>query len=729
MEKFWQKCKALWATLTNNRISAKNTQASDVQRMQKNITRQAALTVLTVVLTVVILFAMVSAWYTNIAQTSGLTFQAEAWGFKGDITIDNVAIMAAPGDEGIIDLTVENESASVSAVSVTVSKNGMVEDMRKRLFFYVDSRMSRNDETLDRVYLNRFEGYTYNVFDNSNLTLTSDYSNAPVIKWEWVYDVLGYYVLGKPLETVVGEETVPQMDVEEYLRPIVYDFDKATTNVNTEGEKIQIEITTVDGEQTPMEFLNALSKKDGYAGEIKVNAKPVAGNYYEVSVDENGYGVYAYLCSYSDIQLATQYDSELGELAYQKDNGATLEETQEALLRHNVTISISAQKDNESKVEVNSITSLQAAIAAGEANVIQLTDDVVITGTETITIPANKQMMLDLNGKTLTNVDGKAIIVKEGASLTLANGSLVQSTENLPEKPTTTYGVQAIGAEVVMSQMNVSGFVYGIYVGDNTKGNELDSRVYIKNSKIEVETCAAFISGNGLVSEQKSLLIIEDSMLSSYNITVCGNGDVSGNGRWGTDIQVLNSTILGLKKDDGSIHGAGIYQPQKDSTLTVIDSYVEGVNGITLKGGSVKIHDSVIMGAGEYKEAAFTASGFTNTGDALYLETKYEYEMSAVITGDKTYLGHRDVKSYCVQVYESNAPFVKVELYGGNYDDANKDDLIDKFLAEGYAKTTGTFQLKDPVNNENTQLVSCHKVVLKPQQEEASEEQANEATE
>ena len=106
MEKFLQKCKALWAMLTNNRISAKTSEMSNVQRMQKNIARQAALTVLTVVLTVVILFAMVSAWYTNIAQTSGLTFEAEAWGFKGDITIDNEAIMAAPGDEGIIDLTV-----------------------------------------------------------------------------------------------------------------------------------------------------------------------------------------------------------------------------------------------------------------------------------------------------------------------------------------------------------------------------------------------------------------------------------------------------------------------------------------------------------------------------------------------------------------------------------------------------------------------------------------------
>ena len=733
MEKFLQKCKALWAILTNNRISAKNSETSDMQRMQKNIARQAALTILTVVLTVVILFAMVSAWYTNIAQTSGLTFEAEAWGFKGDITVDNEAIMAAPGDEGIIDLTVENESDSVSALSVTVSKNGMVEEMQKRLFFYVDSRMNRNSETLDRVYLNRFEGYTYNVFNNSNLSLTSDYSNAPVIKWEWVYDVLGYYVLGKPVETLDGEETVKQMHVEEYLRPIVYDFDKATTNINTEGEKIQIEITTVDGKQTPAEFLTAFSKKDGYKGQIDAKKDHAFGNYYKVSVDANGYGVYAYLCNYADIQLENQYDSQLGELAYQKSKGATLDETQEAMLRHNVTVSISAQKDNESMVEVNSITSLKEALSNSETNVIKLTSDVTVTAGETLSIPKNTQMMIDLNGKTLTNVDGKAIVVNEGASLTLANGTLKQDTA----KTSGSQGVNVIGAELVMSQMNVEGFYIGVYVGDNTKGNELDSRVYIKNTTIKADTCATFISGNGLVSQQKSLLIVEDSKLYSYSSTICGNGDVSGNGRWGTDIQVIRSEVWGLKTEDGKTHGGGIYQPQKDSTLTVTDSYVEGNNGITLKGGSLKIHNSIIIGAGAYQEAKFTTSGYTDTGDAVYVETKYEYEMNVTITGNETYLGHKDAKSYCIQVYEPNAPFVKVELYGGNYDSANDQEEINNFLAQGYAAKTSTFQWKAP-DADQFQTTNCYKVVLKPEQttEPAQtqatvpvEEQTNEATE
>ena len=70
----------------------------ELNKIQKNIYRQAALAGLTVVLTIVILFAMTSAWYTNIVQTSGLVFEAEPWGFDGTITVENDPIQAAPGD-------------------------------------------------------------------------------------------------------------------------------------------------------------------------------------------------------------------------------------------------------------------------------------------------------------------------------------------------------------------------------------------------------------------------------------------------------------------------------------------------------------------------------------------------------------------------------------------------------------------------------------------------------
>ncbi|MDO4651150.1 MAG: hypothetical protein Q4B26_21125, partial [Eubacteriales bacterium] len=169
---------------------------ADLQVVQKNITRQAILAGLTVVLTIVILFAMTSAWYTNIVQTSGLVFEAESWGFDGEIKVGNdpdKPIMASPGEQGLVPVVVNNKSDSISAISINVSKNTMDEEMKKRLYLYVDTHMNRDGETMERVYLNNYESYTYTVFSKSNLTLTEEVSNAPQLKWQWVYDVLGYY--------------------------------------------------------------------------------------------------------------------------------------------------------------------------------------------------------------------------------------------------------------------------------------------------------------------------------------------------------------------------------------------------------------------------------------------------------------------------------------------------------------------------------------------------------
>ena len=153
-------------------------------QVQKNIYRQASLALLTVVLTIVILFAMTSAWYTNIVQTSGLFFEAESWGFEGEINVSRDNILASPGDDGLVHLEVQNGSDQIAAISVNISKDSMEEKMQKRMFFYVDEPMVRNDETMSRVYINELESYTYTLFHSGKLTLTDKIHNAPQLKWQ-----------------------------------------------------------------------------------------------------------------------------------------------------------------------------------------------------------------------------------------------------------------------------------------------------------------------------------------------------------------------------------------------------------------------------------------------------------------------------------------------------------------------------------------------------------------
>lgn len=679
--------------------SAGSPASAELNKAKKNITRQAMLAGLTVVLTIVILFAMTSAWYTNIVQTSGLMFQAEPWGFDGEIIVDETPIMAAPGDDGLVRLQVQNKSDSISAISVNVSKTGMGEEMKKRLFFYVDTHLNRNGETMERVYLNAYEGYTYTVFDQGWLTLTDTVSNAPQIKWEWVYDVLGYYVLAQrdTVEKDDGTE-VDIMTVKEYLRPIEYDFDEATTVFgNDKDGNLTIDIKTVDGTIDLDTFLVQLSLKDGYEGSIDVKQKYNDG-YYPVDVDENGYGVYAFLCNYGQIQLHTKWDTDLGQFAYNyaKNPDAYAPETVKERLQHVATLTISAQKNETSVVNVSTLDGLKNALVGSDADVIQLSSDITIPAGTTLTIPADARVMVDLNNKSIKNGNGAnvpAIEAKPGSSLTLTNGTVAYEGTATGK----VIGVQTTGAEVIMSNVSMTGFNYGINVVDQAADNQLDSRVHLKACTVDSPVYAVFISGNGTNSEQKSQLIIEDSTLRSDTIVITGSGnDIQS----GTDIQIINSKIYNNVNADGNDNviaenikvGAAIYHPQKNSTLTISNSTIVGYTGIALKGGTANIVDSKIHGNGDFTEPEANGSGFTDTGDAIYIETTYGNEIGLFISGEKTSVTHRDDETQCLRVFREHTTNVMVQIEGGTFDDT----LDSAYIKEGYKQDSDNAVVAKP---------------------------------
>lgn len=655
--------------------------ATDLEKVQKNITRQALLAGLTVVLTIVILFAMTSAWYTNIVQTSGLVFEAESWGFDGEITVNEEAIEAAPGDEGLVQLTVQNTSTNVSAISVNVNKLGMREEMQQRLFFYVDTQMNRDGETMERVYLNNQEGYTYTVFSNGTLTLTEKASNAPQLKWQWVYDVLGYYVLAQPQYDADGNFS--RMSVKEYLRPIEYDYDEATLVMDEdENKNPTMRITTVDGTTTPENFLKELSLKDGYDGTVDINGKTDDG-YYPVDVDKDGYGVYAYLCTYGQIENATVFDTMLGDLAYQKNVKKAELGEKEALLRHTATLNISAQKNESTAVNVTTLSALQNAITEYKADVIQLSDSITIPSGGSLTIPKDTRVMVDLNGHTITSASDKAIVGEPGSSLTLLKGDLTG-----PGGDST--AISMVGAEVVMNGVNVSGFRYGVYPKDHTEGNALDSRIHMVDCTVEADWYAVYINGNGDQSNQKTQLIIQNSTLAGGGYAITGSGNAN---RAGTDIQILDSTIIQgtIAEPDTVGTGAAIFQPQKNSTLYIYKSTVTGYTAIALKGGLLDIEDSTIRGVGAEPVTPEKASGsgFVDTADAVYIEANYGYEIGLQISGDSTLTS---TNAQSLRVFPADATNVSVKIYSGEFDQAQPPE----YIAEGSTQSGSTVTVQNP---------------------------------
>lgn len=647
-----------------NKVSASGAANQALKRYRKRIYWQAGLALLTVILTITIVFAMTAAWYTNIVQTSGLVFEAEAWGFDGEVIVNTEPIQAAPGDEGVIHLEVKNNSENISALSVNISKARMADpEMQKRLYFYVDTQLTREGETMNRVYLNNQDSYTYTIFNKGNLTLTENMHNDAQLKWQWVYDVLGYYVLGKP-----GENGA--MTIVEYLRPIEYNYDDATTTFESYQEEegkdpvLTMALKTVDGITTVSEFLHELSKTDGYPGEISLDAKPNNG-YYPVEVDADGYGVYAYLCNYSEIMMATQYDTKLG-----NDAAKAAADPEDAILpkTYEVKLTISAQKSKMDIVPVSSLAALETAIEAGFGDVIQLTSNVTIGDGKTLTIPAGSRVMLDLNGNTIISESAStpAITAQPGSALTVVNGDLTGTDSKAT-------AIDAVGAEITLSNVNITDFKRGLSVSDSEIKNTgaLDSKIRMVGCKIDATESGVFVSGNGTDSEQTTQLVIENCQIHGNTYGISSNGTVSDDGgRWGTDIQVIGSTISS-SPDKAS---AGIYHPQKDSTLTVYNSRITGYTAMAIKGGHVKIVSSEIIGKGPaFEPTEFGNSGFIDTGDGVYIETNYGYEITLEISEDKS-LPESDRKTVLnsdyacsLRVFDATAPNVSVKIHAGTF--------------------------------------------------------------
>ena len=665
------------------KTTKKTSGSAALQRVKRNVVWQAGLAVVTVVLTIVIVFAMTSAWYTNIVQTSGLTFEVEEWGFDGKITVYEDPVSAAPGDEGIVHLEVENTSDSISAVSVSVSKGRMNEyrEMQKRIYFYVDTQFARNGETMERVYLNSMDSYTYTLFSQGKLTLTEQTHNDALLKWQWVYDMLGYYVLGNYDQ---GTDTFTEL---EYLRPVEYDYDEATfeyvttqtpdpVNAGQTIESVTVELKTVDGETTVEQFLQELSKTDGYKNDIDYE-NSVADGYYPVDVDTNGYGVYVYLCSYAEIEMATQYDTQMGMAAKEPTN----------LAAYQAQLTVSARKNDDNIITVSTLQGLNTAMELANGAVVQLTEDVTLTEGQQIVLPADSRVMLDLNGKKITcGWNGTAIKAAPGCALTLTNGTIHGNGGQ---------ALETTGAEVTMHRVTVTGMSCAIMVKDHAEMiqnnektvNTMDSRIRLVDCNLSADKNVMRIYGNGVASAQKSQVIVEDSKLEANQIVISGGGNPT---EWGTDIQIIHSELI----SNPNMVYAAIYHPQRESTLTIYDSTLSGYTGVAIKGGQVSIIASTITGTGHATvgDPVPSGSGWYDTGDAVYIEANYGNDIVLEIRdaevekeGKQEFRASKleSTNNLSLRVFPTNAPNVTVRIYGGEF----KEEQPEKFIATGYAQT------------------------------------------
>lgn len=573
----------------------------------------------------VLLYSLTTAWYTNVAETTELVFETESWGFEGQVKALDTGLLLAPGQSACAALSVTNDGEQINQITVTVDKSSMSEELQKRIYFYVPAAAKESDKTADRVYLSTYGGYSYRVMPKSTLLLTADSAADAPVRCEWVYDVLGYYVYGT-LDTkgqlITGREGV---EAPVYIRPVEYDYDTAIFQDD--------KLLTV-GEIKVEDFVKELLAADGYKN---ADTTTKVGDYYAVNTtgtsETEQTGLWLYLCTQTEIEKATVLDTRIGTYRYlleQKDeqgNSIALiaDQTEKygdvatLLDGAKATIQIAGQNLRTSIADVTAVENLTAALKQGKS--VRLAGDMTLE--EAVTIPADKDVIIDLNGKQLTTaVVGQPVLKgTPGSSITVLNGTIDGGSRDT--------AVQLVGSSAAFSGVTIQG---RLLIEDNNKSNEDGTVSVVRLSNCTLKTVGdeqvgVHVFGNGAASSSRTVLLVEDCTIESTFAGILGNGS---DDCYGTDIQVLNSTVKGKY--------AGIYQPQRGSRLLVQNSTVEGMTGIAVKGGTVTIQNCIVNGTAEKgflpteDQVKASRNGWLDTGAGVYVEANYDWADEITLT-------------------------------------------------------------------------------------------------
>ena len=306
------------------------------------------------------------------------------------------------------------------------------------------------------------------------------------------------------------------------------------------------------------------------------------------------------------------------------------------------TVVFTAVNIPSQKQEVTTPDELQTALADADTDVVTLRGEMTLS--EPLELTGETRKVIDLNGYALNS---SGVSVTDGANLTVMNGTL--TAENTNTAFTTS------GGDLVLSGVTAAGFARLIENNEALGQSSTPSTIRITNCTADTSNVTVMIRGIGVEAEGSTKLIIEGSRLTSGYIAISGNGNLESGG---TEIVISNSVIDG--------YYSALYQPQQRANTTIVDSTLTGWTGIAVKGGSVTIENSTIRGIGAYNEAKNALSGFTDTGDGVYVEAGYNCSATVIIKGSETVVN--SVYGYAVQLFgvENMGPG-RVVIHNGNF--------------------------------------------------------------
>ena len=470
---------------------------NNLTELQKKLYLKVSSAIAVFMLTVVLLFTITAAWYNNIVEVEELKFEVDSWGVDGTIMLDDeVLIHIAPGDSDSIPFKVDNNADRLVNLQFNAYKKYLPDFMQQRFYFYVDDEVVVNNEKLDRVYIHDDNAYYYTLLGGQTVDNTGDIHSEAEFKWEWVYDLLGYYVVIETDEEGISKETA-------YIRPVQYTYERASYDEETgklvsisnpddtvtEAEDFIINLLDTDG------FVMGKQEEDGFTPseyetsedliktlKFNANSGEITKDYYEIYTnDVEGYGIYMYLCDYYEIAVNNKIDTYIGNglktyeitedhfAAVQVSCGQALEffidvSTEEELIRllNNTVTETDGEADEGAYIE---LLKNEKLINEKDHVIIRLTKDMRIS-------PQNLtdcNMIIDLNGNSLicnTAAGETMITLNPDCSLKIYNGT-IEPNGGVPFVTT--------GAELVLRDVmiNTTGAAVAIQTDDDQQGSNV----------------------------------------------------------------------------------------------------------------------------------------------------------------------------------------------------------------------------------------------------------------
>ena len=228
------------------KITDSITKYRNLSEFQKKIYMKSFSVVAILMLTVVLLFTITAAWYSNIVEVEELVFEVDSWGVDATIQLTDKEIHhAAPGDSKTIAYKVDNNADRLVNIQFNAYKQFLPGFMQQRIYFYLDKQTEVNGEVVDRIYLHDDNAYYYPLMGGQVVDTTGQVISDHPLKWEWVYDLLGYYAIVKTDEEGISKETA-------YIRPVV----SIITSFKITVEAVAVKGTAPTGLIVPLYILS-----------------------------------------------------------------------------------------------------------------------------------------------------------------------------------------------------------------------------------------------------------------------------------------------------------------------------------------------------------------------------------------------------------------------------------------------------------------------------------------